>query len=270
MLPNSTQTYTDMMGRTIVLPNHVNNRIISLVPSQTELLVDLGLADNLVGITKFCIHPKHIIKSKPRSGGTKQLDFEKISALNPTIIIANKEENEKAQIESLCEEFPVWISDIYDLADNEKMILSLGDIFHKNEQAQQIVNTINTGFNGLIPLAAPKNVVYFIWKNPYMVAGNNTFINYMLEKLGFNNLFKNDSTSRYPALDKQALQELNPEVVFLSSEPFPFKEKHIDEFQNLWPSANIKLVDGEMFSWYGSRLMHAPAYFNLLIKDLNG
>ena len=258
-----------MMGRTIVLPRHINHRIISLVPSQTELLVDLGLADNLVGITKFCVHPNHIYKSKPRVGGTKQLDFEKIKALKPSIIIANKEENEKSQIEALSQEFPVWISDIYNLADNEEMILLLSKLFNKTEQAQQIINTITSEFKSLTPYVPPKKVLYFIWRKPYMLAGNNTFINYVLELLGFENLLKNNTESRYPTVTAEMLAKLQPEMVLLSSEPYPFKQKHIDEFQNIWPSANIKLVDGEMFSWYGSRLMQAPAYFNSLTNKLN-
>lgn len=259
-----------MMGRKLVLPNQVNHRIISLVPSQTELLVDLGLTDQLVGITKFCIHPDNVYQSKPRIGGTKQLDFEKIRALEPTIIIANKEENEQHQIEALSKEFPLWISDIYTLEDNQQMILSLGRLFNKVEQAQHITNAINTAFKSLTTFDSPKKALYFIWKNPYMVAGNNTFINYILELLGFDNLLKNNTESRYPIIANEMLAELQPEIVLLSSEPFPFKQKHINEFQNIWPSAKIKLVDGEMFSWYGSRLIHAPQYFNQLINKLNG
>lgn len=267
--PLNNITCQDMLGRTIHLPSHSSLRIISLVPSQTELLVDLGLSTQLVGITKFCIHPDEIYQSKPRVGGTKQIDFEKIRSLKPDIIIANKEENEKNQIIQLAEEFPVWISDIYTLADNNQMILQLGQIFNQTTRAKEIINFINQGFSNIESLKNSLSVAYFIWRKPFMVTGNDTFINHILLRLGFTNIYQNRIDSRYPEISLEQMNKQAPDVALLSSEPYPFSDKHIQELQTVWPNTLIKLVDGELFSWYGSRLIHAPAYFNALISKLN-
>jgi ABC-type Fe3+-hydroxamate transport system substrate-binding protein len=263
------KTIVDMLGRTIVLPNTPHLRIISLVPSQTELLVDLGLEKQLVGLTKFCIHPKEVFQTKPRIGGTKQFDFDKIKSLRPDIIIANKEENEQSQIEQLCQDYPVWISDIFTLEDNNQMIVQLGDIFDKQDQAQAIVDQINKGFSSIPKLPVAIRTAYFIWRNPYMVAGNKTFINHILARLGFDNVFEKREDSRYPEINEAALKQASPQLMLLSSEPYPFSDKHMQELNVVCPEAHIELVDGELFSWYGSRLIHAPAYFNALIDKLN-
>jgi ABC-type Fe3+-hydroxamate transport system substrate-binding protein len=250
--------FTDQLHRTIFLPNPPQ-RIISLVPSQTELLVDLGLEERIVGVTKFCIHPKHLKKSKTIIGGTKNYRFEVIDSLLPDLIIGNKEENDREGIEKLAEKYPVWISDIFSLEENYSMIEQIGKITEKEKRAKELIQMIRFSFETPIPKKG--TCVYLIWNEPIMVAGQDTFINVMLEKAGFENLI---ASTRYPVLEKENLQKLNPDFLLLSSEPFPFKEKHLDFFRTLLPQTEIKLVDGELFSWYGSRLIHSEAYFRRL------
>lgn len=252
----------DQTGYTINL-NGIPKRIISIVPSQSELLWDLGLRKELIGITKFCIHPDEMYKGVERVGGTKKLDLDKIRQLKPDLIIGNKEENEQAQIEELRKEFPVWMSDIYDLSDAYEMISALGLITGKEEAAEQLVKRINDNFQRLdITKFKAKKVAYFIWYDPFMAAGSDTFINYMLERLGMVNVFS--FMSRYPEITASQIKSADPDLIFLSSEPYPFKEKHLSELEQICPRSNIQLVDGEMFSWYGSRLLQAPGYFQRL------
>ena len=258
---------TDQMNRTIRLEKRPE-RIISLVPSQTELLFDLGLENEVIGITKFCIHPNSWFRNKTRIGGTKQFDFEKIAALNPDLIIGNKEENEQEQIELLMEKYPVWMSDIHNLDESLEMIRGIGELTGKSEKAKNIAAEIYSGFEQMRSVfnsAKEKSVAYFIWKNPWMVAGHDTFINHILGRCNWKNVFA-DRTGRYPELTLDELKEANPEIVFLSSEPYPFKEKHIEELKSLLPDARILTVDGELFSWYGSRLLKTPEYLLQLQK----
>ncbi|MDP9078789.1 MAG: helical backbone metal receptor [Bacteroidota bacterium] len=256
--------YYDQLKREINLPQ-VPKRIISVVPSQTELLFYLGLYEEIIGITKFCIHPADKFKSATKIGGTKQLDIDKIKSLKPDLIIANKEENERSQLEELMQYFPVWISDVYDLPGAIDMIERVGVMVNRTTEASNLSNEIIQKFNGLKPAASPLRVAYFIWRKPYMVAGQDTFINSLLQLCGLTNAF---DAERYPEVNEQLLIESKPDVILLSSEPYPFKEKHIHELQLIVPSATIKLVDGEMFSWYGSRLLEAPGYFKELITSL--
>ena len=257
------QKFTDQMGREIEI-NFPPKRIISLVPSQTELLFDLGLTIEVAGITKFCIHPKDKFKLTTKIGGTKKLDIEKIKSLKPDLIIGNKEENEQQQIEELVKYFPVWMSDIINLSDAHQMIENFGELVNKKEEALMICTQIKNNFEQLEKSLlgnTPKSTAYFIWKNPNMLAGKQTFISEMLPYCGLKNVLE---LNRYPEITNEALKTLNPEVVLLSSEPYPFKAKHIEEFKSIWPDAKIKLVDGEMFSWYGSRLLRAADYFNFI------
>lgn len=310
-------------------------RIVSLVPSKTELLYDLGLRDEVVGITKFCVHPDEWYKSKARVGGTKTADIEKIKSLAPDLIIANKEENVKEQVEALSGIAQVYVSDIKNLADALEMIKHVGKLVNKETEANTLVKNIVAGFEQLkrfihsintqvshssnqplnystnqpvklstsqlsnlstmqlsnqstpqpnnqstyqtINLSTyhPPNTAYLIWKDPYMAAGGDTFIHDMLQRCGFNNIFKDNS--RYPQITIEQLKPLTSQpinhstiqLLLLSSEPFPFKQKHIDELQQQLAGTKILLVDGEMFSWYGSRLVHAPTYFIQLLQQIN-
>jgi ABC-type Fe3+-hydroxamate transport system substrate-binding protein len=259
---------TDQLGRTLTLNfEHSKLKIVSLVPSQTEFLFDIGLAENVVGITKFCIHPAEALKQKTIIGGTKNINIKKILELEPDIVIANKEENEQSQIEELMKQVPVWISDIYTLDDAYQMMLSLGEIFHKPNEASAIVSEIKHNFLLINSKNTGKRVAYFIWRGPYMLAGEHTFINHLLEKMGLKNICVDlHSNSRYPEIDAESLKKLNPDLIYLSSEPYPFKNKHLDELQAICPGANIQLVNGELFSWYGSRLKHTAAHMQELLS----
>lgn len=256
--------FKDHLQHTIELQSPPQ-RIVSLVPSQSELLWDLGLKDRLAGITKFCIHPQELFESIPRVGGTKTLNIDKIRALKPDLIIGNKEENERSQVEVLQQEFKVWMSDIYNLEDTLNTITAIGELTDTGEKAASIAAEIRSSFCELPFLE--KSVLYLIWK-PYMAAGRATFIGNMLEKTGLKNVIAGED-SRYPQLDIEEIRGLNPELVFLSSEPFPFKQTHADELQKHLPHAKVVLVDGELFSWYGSRLLKSVAYFHDLLKQLH-
>ncbi len=257
--------FTDQMKQTIRLES-TPRRIVSLVPSQTELLYYLGLEDELVGITKFCIHPNAWFKTKTRIGGTKSVNFDKVKSLNPDLIIGNKEENAKEDIDALRSIAPVWMSDIYNLSDSIKMLRDLGEILDKVTKVDELISRIEAEFRLLREFTLShsskgKSVLYFIWNDPGFLAGRNTFIDSMLTECGLVNAAKGD---RYP----EAQVSIKPDFVFLSSEPFPFEEKHIVSFQEKYPNAKIVLVDGEMFSWYGSRLKDAPKYFRELLQRL--
>lgn len=255
--------FTDQLGRTITIPAPPQ-RIISVVPSQTELLHDLGAT--VTGITKFCVHPESWFRSIPRVGGTKQLNIDLITSLQPDLIIANKEENERVQIETLAAKFPVWISDIQSLENACNMIVSIGDILRKTDKAQAIAATIRERFTKLRPAPTAIPTAYFIWRDPWMIAGGDTFIHEMMHACGFRNVF--EDLPRYPSISLAQLAASGCRLVLLSSEPYPFKEKHVAEIREYLPDADVRLVDGEMFSWYGSRLLHAPAYFQELINSL--
>jgi ABC-type Fe3+-hydroxamate transport system substrate-binding protein len=256
--------FIDHLQRTVFLPEPPR-RIISLVPSQTELLVYLGLEEKIVGVTKFCIHPDFLRKKKAIVGGTKNYRYELIDRLRPDLIIGNKEENEQSGIERLAENYPVWMSDIVTLEDSFRMISDIGLLTRTEAKATSLIAELKES----LQKPAPKRgtCLYLIWENPYLVAGKNTFIDSMLAAAGFENLMSRD---RYPQIDEKELIELSPDFLLLSSEPFPFKQKHELAFQRLLPNTQTLRVDGELFSWYGSRLLQSAHYFQRLgtILDL--
>lgn len=305
--------FTDQTGYEFELKKKPVN-IVSLVPSQTELLFDLGLDKEVVGITKFCIHPTQWKREKTIVGGTKKIRMEKIELLHPDFIIANKEENTKEEIEYLRQHYPVYTSDINNLEDALKMISDVGIIIDKKEAANSIIEEIRKSFETLRSLpkttedlqhekndTKSKNdkiirrdeklkVAYLIWRNPYMAAGSDTFIHSMIEACGWKNALEN--FPRYPEvqlnselLKSSKIQDVqsnlqiiesssnpdlsNADIILLSSEPYPFAQKHIDEIQSFLPGKIILLVDGEMFSWYGSRLLKSAAYFRSLNDQIH-
>ena len=259
--------FKDQTGHSFSL-NSIPARIISLVPSQTELLFYLGLDQEVTGITKFCVHPLHWFQTKTKVGGTKQIKMEIIHQLRPDLIIANKEENEKEQVEKLLAEYPVWVSDVHTLDDAKSMIREIGMLTGKENKATALVKDINSLLQELkyeIP-AGMLRAAYLIWRKPYMTVGGNTFIDSMMKIAGFENVF--NQYRRYPQVTIEELQSLHCELLLLSSEPFPFKQKHIKELQSFFPDTKIILVDGEMFSWYGSRLLLVAEYFQKLRKTI--
>lgn len=265
-------TFKDQLNRTMRL-GHIPKRIVSTVPSQTEFLFDIGLENSIVGITNFCIHPREKYKQTPHIGGTKKLDIEKIRKLKPDFIIANKEENTQQDMELLMKEFPVWVSEIYTLEDAIEMMKSLGEILDKHVEVDILVSEILTNFSSFkITLEKAnlrhKKCAYLIWKKPWMAVGHPTFINNMLTDCWkFTNIF--GSNDRYPEIDIDALKDAKLDYLFLSSEPYPFKEKEAMKLQKEFQQTKVVLVDGEMFSWYGSRLKQTPLYFASLLSSLS-
>jgi ABC-type Fe3+-hydroxamate transport system substrate-binding protein len=243
-------------------------RMVSLVPSQTEFLHDLGLEQEVVGITKFCIHPKHWHLSKTRVGGTKDVQLQKVASLQPDLIIANREENTREQVEWLAQRFPVWVSDVKTLAGAADMMHTVGQLCYRQRQAEALVASLKALFETLPPVHKPVSMAYFIWYNPVMSVNHDTFIHDILQRMGGVNVFADRIDSRYPEVSEDQLRASQPEVILLSSEPFPFQKKHMAYFRKICPQAKVLLVDGEMFSWYGSRLLKAPAYLNELAMRL--
>lgn len=258
--------YTDQLNRVIEL-KEFPKRIISLVPSQTELLFDLGLEKEVIGITKFCVHPHEWFRNKTRVGGTKSVNPDAVMSLQPDLIIANKEENIKEQVEALEKIAPVWISDICNTKDALSMIKSIGEITGRAGSAANLIYQIEKEWTALQTFVSKNKTrklrtAYLIWKEPYMAAGGNTFIDEVLQLNGLNNVFA--ELERYPAIDMEQLKNNHTELVLLASEPYPFNQAHQEELQKALPGIRILLADGEMFSWYGSRMLPAAGYFQEL------
>ncbi len=242
-------------------------RIVSLVPSLTEYLWALGLTEEVVGITKFCVHPKDWYENKTRVGGTKQLNISKIKQLEPELIIANKEENTKEAIEQLQKEFEVVLTDILDIEGALEALSTIGKAVDKEQQAQQLIAEIKVRFSQQKGLFKGQTFLYFIWKDPYFLVGKDTYIHSFLSHFGLKNAC---ALERYPSLEdwKNHVETADkaPTYIFLSSEPFPFESKHIEQVQVLFPASQIILIDGEMCSWYGSRMLEAAAYMQQLAQ----
>lgn len=236
-----------------------------MVPSQTELLYELGLHEQVIGITKFCIHPKSWHYTKTRFGGTKNVNTFFIEAHKPDLVIANKEENVKSDIDAIQKFTDVYVSDVNTINDSIEMISQIGFLTGTEQRAEEIIHEIQSEF-ATLPYFEPLRALYLIWRAPYMTVGTDTFIHHIMQFAGFDNVIQKE---RYPEVNFEEIQSLNPEVVLLSSEPYPFKEKHIEELKTLLPTAKIILVDGEMFSWYGSRIRQTPAYIKLLREEIS-
>lgn len=254
--------HADLLTAALGSSTEPATRIVSLVPSQTELLFDLGLGNQVVGVTKFCIHPAAARQTASVIGGTKDFKFEKIEALKPDLIIGNKEENYKEGIEQLAVRFPVWISDISNLDDALQMMRQIGQLTGTQQLAEGLAADIFKSFAALNWTKPTQTAAYFIWRKPFMVAAAGTFIDDMLGRAGFNNAFEN--LERYPEITAEQLAFAAPQRIFLSSEPYPFKEQNVAEMREICPLAQIEVIDGELFSWYGSRLRYSAKYFKHL------
>lgn len=239
--------------------NLAPKRIISLVPSISELLVDLGLYDSIVGVTSFCVKPPELLKLKTIVGGISGLKFERIEDLKPDLIIASKEENNKEEIEYLESEYRVELFDVNSFSDALEMIISLGEITGRLQIAHQLVREISTEFSTFPLLKAKKTAICIIWKKPYISLSGNTYINSLLELIGLNNCIV-DNHKRYPEISLDSIIEKAPDYLFLLSEPCYFGEEDKEYFSQLLPYTDVKLVDGEMFAWYGSRMLKAGEY----------
>ena len=252
------RVFIDQMGRRVEVVNSPQ-RIVSLVPSQTELLSYLGQENTVVGITKFCIHPTEWFQTKQRIGGTKNLKIQEIIDLQPDLIIGNKEENTESDIFALSAYCPVWMSDINSVEDAFVMIDEIGELTNTRPQAKELTHQLKMEFQRISDIGRNRKVLYAIWDDPLMVVGKETYIDSVLATIGFQNVI---NQSRYPSIS--VTNDVQPEIILLSSEPFPFSENHIKKYQDIFPDAEIFLVDGEMFSWYGSKMLEAVHYFESL------
>ena len=253
------------MGRALELAQKPR-RIISLVPSQSEYLWELGVKKELVGITKFCVHPEEMFRSVKWIGGTKTPDLEKIRALKPDLIIGNKEENDAQSIAALEKEFPVWMSDVIRIEQALQMMQELADISGRVEEGKTLLEEVKKSLALSRGIFRGERVAYFIWQEPWLLAGRNTFINSILEHCGLQNIAEPDT--RYPEYSEKQLKEAKADWLFLSSEPYPFGEKQAEYFRRSFPETRVCLVDGETFSWYGSRLLQLNAYLEKLKTEL--
>ncbi len=244
-------------------------RIVCLVPSLSEFLCELGLGDRVIGITKFCVHPKEWHQSKNRVGGTKTVKLKKIHDLQPDLIIANQEENEQSQIEELSAHYPVFLSQINTVSDSFKSLGMIGQLCNKEQRAKEIINELKATIQCFQEECKTLNYLYFIWKDPYMVAGQDSYINHFLKDLAWKNKAEMQ-IERYPELSISEIKQLDANVLLFSSEPYPFKERHLDELKNHFPDSNIELINGEWFSWYGVRILKEKhnilAYLKTLTK----
>ncbi len=257
----------DQMGNTVKVPD-TPARIVSLVPSQTELLFDLGVENHLVGITRYCVHPADGVRKIAKIGGTKKFNFQAIDKLEPDLVIGNKEENYQSGIERLRQKYPVWMSDVYDIDDALDMIEKVGCLVHREAQAGDMIASIRASLENLNQASETEiSYSYLIWRKPYICVGENTFIHNLLKSAGYRNAFAD--LKRYPEITLEQLQERSPQVVFLSSEPYPFDEEHLNELTDLLPDSHVMLVDGEMLSWYGSRLLQTAGYLAKLKSRLD-
>ena len=243
---------------------HKPKRIISLVPSVTELLHYLELNEETIAVTKFCIHPAEWFRSKKNIGGTKNINIRRIKELAPDLIIASKEENVQEQVEELAATHNVWLTDVSCIDDAHEMIKDIGILTGKTAEAKKLVIDIKKEFGSLQHQKQAVKTAYLIWRTPLMTIGGDTFINDMMQYCGLENAFAKQL--RYPKITIADLEASGCSMVLLASEPYPFKEKHIKELQQYLPGVKIILADGEMFSWYGSRMLLMPQYLQSLLK----
>lgn len=242
-----------------------HQRIVSLVPSLTELLIDLGLQESLVGRTRFCVHPKEEVQDIPIVGGTKNPRLDTIKQLNPDYVLANKEENRKDDILDLSKICNVRLTDIATIEDALITIHELGKELGVAENADQMVSRL-TQIMEERPDEPPLRTAYFIWRDPWMTIGRDTYIHDVMKHWNLTNIFEDQL--RYPKITLHDLADRNPELILLSSEPFPFKERHAAEVEKALPGVRVLLTEGEWFSWYGSHMLHSFNRLNVWRKAI--
>jgi ABC-type Fe3+-hydroxamate transport system substrate-binding protein len=216
----------------------------------------------VVGRTRFCIHPAPEVGSITRVGGTKEVHFDRIEALHPDLIICEKEENTPEMVSRLSAAYPVVVFDVRSVDGAIGMIASLGHLTALPEAAT-LAARIRQTWTALIPRHPAPRTAYLIWRQPWMGAGQDTYIGDVLRRSGYTNVLET-LPGRYPVVTPDQLRALAPELVLLSSEPFPFGAAHMEEVQAWLPDADIRLVDGEVFSWYGVRMLKAAACLTAL------
>jgi len=234
------------------------SRIVCLVPSITELLCDLGLADQIVGRTGFCIHPRALVRRIPKVGGTKAVDIEKVRALKPTHVIVNVDENEKPTADAISEFVPHLVV-THPLAplDNLALYRQMGEVFGVQAKSEQLCSEFQSAYDTAAAQSYPnRSVLYLIWKKPWMTVSRDTYISRTLALFGLQTS-PAQATARYPALD--SISKLAIDEVLLPTEPYPFRARDVAAIAALTEKP-VRLIDGEMTSWYGSRAIRSLAY----------
>ena len=245
------------------------NRIISLCPSTTLTLFDLGLKNEIAGRTIFCNKPESKVDKIPKVGGTKNPKFEKIKSFKPSHILFNEEENDINHLSKLENIANTVIHTPVDVKSSLKMISDYGDIFGCKEKSDDWTQKIESKQSEILNKKHKHfTYLYLIWREPYMLAGNATYIDHMLSLINGENLAITISSSRYPELALDKIKKLNADFIFLSTEPYPFKEKHFDEFKN--ENSRIQIVDGEALSWHGTYSFFGLEYLDKLSESLRG
>lgn len=251
--------YTDILGTQHAADPDA--RIVSLVPSITELLCDLGLAPQLVGRTGFCIHPADIVREIPKVGGTKDVNIEKIRKLAPTHLVVNIDENEKPTVDKLAEFVPnIVVTHPIEPRDNLALVQLMGGVFCAQERADKWCSEFEREL-AQVRQGCPQRVLYCIWKDPWMTVSRDTYIARMLALIGWSIPELGDK--RYPSFTWDEALVRDIDQVLLSSEPYRFTEEHVDTLERQIGKP-VQLVDGEMMSWYGSRALQGIRY----LKDL--
>jgi len=247
-------------------------RIVSLVPSLTELLFELGLGPYVVGRTGFCIHPADQVRSVVKVGGTKSIDVEKVRALSPTHIVVNREENPRDPVEQIRQFVPnVVVTDPVTVQDNIGLYRQLGEVFDVMPAAERLVQRFEIAHQRLLSQNfAPLRLIYLIWRDPWMTVASDTFISQMLAQAGLQTVPDTTArgrlpdSARYPEITEQQMADLQPDLVLLSTEPYRFTESHCELILTIddLNATPCRLIDGEMTSWYGPRAIKGVEYLN--------
>ncbi len=237
-------------------------RIVSLIPSTTETLCALGLAPALVGITAYCREPAELLRGKPRVGGEKDPDLEKIRALAPDLVIANIEENRPQDVAALRRwGIPVWVTYPRTVADGIRMIRELGAVTGAERRADELARECQALYVARTAGRPAVPVFYAIWRDPWMTVNRDTYIHDMLRVCGGANVFA-DAPARYPAVTLDEVAARRPAVVLLPDEPYRFRAAHVKELAAHTDipavrDGRVRLVDGKPFSWHGPRIAEA-------------
>ena len=267
------QTIKDCLGDEISIPKNIT-KIVSLVPSISELIYDLNAEDKIVGVTKFCVHPKYFQIEKTVVGGVQEFDIDKIIALKPDVVFASKDENFEDEIIELRKHVPVYVTDVKNVNEAISMIKTIGALLNKRSDADKITMKIDMQLKDLAKVTDDllyRSAAYFVWNDPWVAAGKDTFIDSLLKLIKVDNVFSN-LKERYPMVTGANIHIGNPQMIMLPSEPFKFEDKHAIEIGRHTHDAATFFVDGQMFSWYGSRLVKSIDYLKLLavkFKEMN-
>jgi len=257
--------FNDDLERRIYL-DKAPRKIISLCPSLSETLYDLGLAECIAGRTDYCVHPQELADRVPSVGGPKSVSIDAVKKIGPDLILIVKEENDKKNIEKLTAlGYKCFIFDINSVSDALKMLVKLGKIFGLEKKASKIHDNVVKGLDSIKGIGNGASFLYMVWNSPYMACATDNYINSLLNHAGLSNCLS-DRLKRYVIMPLNSLKSLSPELVLLPSEPYRYTFADRAKFEKIFPAARVELVDGEMFCWYGSRMAKASEYIKKLLN----